>query len=84
MIVFLKERFDKVYFEKNQETTTIVEKLPGMQRGKIIKFALFLPITIFLTQLLMYSLVAYVTNVMNPDQTAPSQPGNHQVSISFQ
>ena len=37
MMVFLKEFFEKVDFEKNQQTTKKHEKLPSMQRVKIAK-----------------------------------------------
>ena len=34
-MVFLKEFFDNVYFEKNQQTTKKHEKLPSMQVVKV-------------------------------------------------
>ena len=37
-MVFLKEFFEKIDFEKNQQTTKKHEKLPSMQRVKIVDY----------------------------------------------
>ena len=35
LVVFLKELFEKVDFEKNQQTTNSMKKLPRMQKVKL-------------------------------------------------
>ena len=63
--MFLKEFFEKVNFEKGQQTTKqIMEKLPSMQKVKYF----FLFISFFLLHFRI--VLSMDANNMNPDQTA--------------